>query len=128
MSTLFTIATLIAGGIAILFGIVKGIRDLRSGGLVFTEIRMLAGGLLTVGSTLIASLTAPILLELEQAAPLVDALQSQPFDPRDAIWWAVGLIVCALAFFITPTPRQMAEEYAMERHGLAGLVFNQNYR
>lgn len=126
MSILFTIATLAAGAIAIIFGVVKGIRDLRSGGLVFTEFRMAIGGMLCAASTLLAGIFTPVLLGTPEVSAVADlAPEGLPPAP-EMMWWALGLAVCLVAFFVTPSPRQMVQEYAIERHGLAGMLLTQH--
>lgn len=121
MHELFGLATIIVGSIGILFGIVKGWRDLRTGGIIFTEVRMVLGGALCAFSTMIASATTPWLLSQEYMSNVVAAMPAQ-VPAHTAFWWVIAIMAVFAAFVITPTPRQMMAEYAIERAGLVGMM------
>lgn len=125
MTALFTTLTLVMGLIALLFGTVKGIRDLRQGNLVFTEFRMLIGGALMAGSTITASLLTPAVLGRPEVQDVLALAGTLPAPADQVCWWVLALVVAGISVVITPGPRAMMEEYAIERGGVAGLMLTQ---
>ncbi|XKH58694.1 hypothetical protein LG293_16730 (plasmid) [Citricoccus nitrophenolicus] len=126
MLALFTTITIIFGAVALIFGAVKGIRDFRNGRLVFTEFRMVVGGALMAGATVTANIFTPIVLAIPEVDQALVAVGELPVTAIDLCWWVLAIACAALSVFITPGPRSMMEEYAIERHGVAGMLLNQH--